>query len=140
MLSCPPCPKWAAGTVLRVSFGLSLAFVGLAHLLQYQAFSLMVADALGPVGMLGTVWAYVLPVLMILGGGLFVSGKYGLVASWCSGVALASIPAGMLLKPLMSGIGLEEVMPAATQAFIWLLVYVAVVKSDGCCSGNCEKK
>lgn len=140
MFSCPPCPKWAAATVMRISFGLSLAFVGLAHLIQYQAFTLMVADGLGPVAVLGTVWGYVLPVLMVVGGGLFVSGRFPLIASWCGGVALASIPAGMLLKPLLSGVGLEDAMPGAINAFIWLLVYAWVVKSSSCCSGNCEKK
>lgn len=140
MFSCPPCPKWAASTILRIAFGLSLAFVGLAHLLQYQAFSLMVSDGLGPVGMLGTVWSYVLPVLMVVGGGLMVSGRFSVIASWCCGVALGSIPVGMLLKPLMSGIGLEEAMPAATQAFIWLLVYVMVIKMSCCSGGTCEKK
>ncbi len=139
MMSCPPCPNWAAKTILRVSFGLSLFLVGLAHYVQFQAFSLMVTDSLGPIAMLGSIWAYVLPALLVVGGGLFVTGRFNVLASWLCGVALASIPVGVLLKPVISGIGLEEAMPAATTTLIWLLVYAMVAKNCGSCSAEAKK-
>ena len=87
-------------------------------------------DSLGALSVLGTLWAFVLPGLMIVGGALFALGMYHQVAAWCAGLALASIPAGMLIKPLLSAVALPDVMPAAINAFIWLIVFMLVVK---CC-------
>lgn len=129
-------PKTAMKLVLRVSFGLSLLLVGVAHYLDFTNFSGMVSNQLGPVAMLGTLWSYVLPALMIVGGALFVVGMYTHVAAWTAGVALGSIPVGMLLKPLIGGAELGNMMPYAINAFIWLLVYVLVVKFS-CCCGSC---
>lgn len=114
--------------ILRICFGASLFLVGLSHYIQFQAFSLMVTDSLGPVATLGKIWAYILPALLILGGGLFVSGRFNVLASWISGIALASIPVGVLLKPVLSGVGLEDAMPAATTTFIWMIVFLMVAK------------
>jgi len=103
-------------------------------------FSGMVSDGLGALTILGTIWAYVLPALMIVGGALFAVGMYYDVASWVTGLALGSIPVGMLLKPVLSGVALPDVMPMAINAFIWIIVYVMVVKLCTCCGGgSCEK-
>ena len=97
--------------VLRWSFSLSLVFVGLAHYMQFESFKAMVSGGLGPIGVLGLLWAYVLPALMIIG-----------------------------------GVSLSESMPAAINAFIWLLVFLKAAKSSGCCSkgmcadGSCDGK
>ena len=126
-------PKCSAKLALRVSFGGSLLLVGIAHYMTLEMFSGMVADGLGPLTFLGTIWAYVLPALQIVGGALFVVGMYYGVAAWTAGLALGSIPVGMLLKPVLSGVALPDMMPAAINAFIWLLVYVMVVKCCTCC-------
>lgn len=138
-MSCGSCctgsPKGIAGMLLRYSFSLSLIFVGLAHYMTIESFKIMVSDGLGPLAPLGVLWAYVYPALMIVGGVLFLVGRYSDIAAWAVGIALGSIPAGVLLKPLMSGMGLSETMPQAVNAFIWLLVFIWVVKFAGC--GNC---
>tara|TARA_Y100000310_G_C20501384_1_gene724175 strand:+ start:437 stop:814 length:378 start_codon:yes stop_codon:yes gene_type:complete len=123
-------------TSLRLGFGVSLLLVGIAHYMTLDMFMDMVSMGLGPLTFVGTIWAYVLPALMIVGGALFTIGMYRNIAAWTSGVALASIPVGMLLKPVLSGVPLPDVMPAAINAFIWLLVYVAVVKFCGCGSSE----
>jgi len=135
MGSCPKSPKGIAALTLRVSFGLSLLFVGIAHYMTISAFSGMASDGLGALSVFGMLWAYVMPGLMIVGGGLLAVNMYHNVAAWCAGLALGSIPAGMLLKPLLSGVALPDVMPAAINAFIWLLVYMMVMKCC-CCSSS----
>mgnify|MGYP006865008812 CR=1 FL=1 len=129
-------PKTAAKLVLRVSFGLSLLLVGISHYMNLEMFMAMTSDGLGPLEFLGTVWAYILPALQIVGGALFAVGMYYEIAAWSSGVALGSIPVGMLLKPVLSSVALPDMMPAAINAFIWLLVYVLVVKMCTCCGGG----
>lgn len=130
-------PKTAAKLCLRVGFGLSLLLVGITHYMTLEMFMAMTSDGLGALEFLGTIWAYVLPALMIIGGALFTVGMYYEIASWASGVALASIPVGMLLKPVLSGVGLPDMMPAAVNAFVWILVYFMVVKTSTCC-GSCK--
>ncbi|PIR53768.1 hypothetical protein COU75_04285 [Candidatus Peregrinibacteria bacterium CG10_big_fil_rev_8_21_14_0_10_42_8] len=132
-------PKAAAAIALRISFGLSLLLVGIAHYMSLEMFAEMTSDGLGALSILGTVWAYILPALMIVGGALFAVGMYYEVASWASGLALGSIPVGMLLKPVLSGVALPDVMPMAINAFIWILVYVWVVKLCTCCGSTCQK-
>ena len=134
-------PKSAMKLCLRLSFGLSLLFVGIVHYMTLDMFMGMASDGLGPLTFLGTIWAYVLPALMIVGGALFAVSMYDNVAAWASGVALGSIPVGMLLKSVLGGAPLPDMMPAAINGFIWILVYVVVVKCC-CCCGTCttEKK
>ena len=128
--------------LLRWSFSLSLIFVGLTHYMQIDSFQVMVADGLGPFAPLGTLWAYTMPGLFILGGLLLLIGQYMNVGTWAVGIALGSIPVGMLLKPIMSGVGLSDAMPPAVQALIWLIVFMWVVKCGGCGCGcgtaNCD--
>ena len=114
---------------VRVSFGLSLLFVGLTHYMDMGSFTIMVSDGLGPLGLLGTIWSYIYPALLIVGGVLTAFGKYPFVAIPVVGLALASIPAGMLLKPVLSGVGLDETMPPAINAFIWILVFIHVLRA-----------
>lgn len=133
-------PKSVAATALRISFGLSLLFIGIAHYMRLQGLVSMM-DGLGPLTVVGQLWAYVLPALMIVGGALFVVGMYMEVAALTTGIALGSIPAGMMLQPVLSPVGIADMMPATINAFIWLLVFVMVVKTSCCCSGgNCGPK
>jgi hypothetical protein len=131
----PKDPKCVAGWLIRLSFGLSLLFVGLAHYMEIEAFAPMVGQGLGPLGNLGELWAYIFPGLMVVGGVLLVLGQYLEVAVWTSGLALAAIPAGLTLKALFGEVALPDLMPGVINAFIWLLVFGCVVK---CCC--CDKK
>lgn len=136
----PSSPKKVAKMLMRISLGLSLVFVGLAHYMNLDGLMLMVKDGLGPLEQLGAMWAYVLPGLMILGGGLMIFRRFSLLGAWFAGIALASIPAGMLAKTVLTGIGLEETMPPALNAFIWIIVLVNVLPCSvtewGSCGGG----
>lgn len=137
---CPKTPIGIAGFLVRISFGLSLLFVGLAHYMTLAGFKGMVADGLGPLEPLGVLWALIMPALMIFGGALLVIDMYKEFAAWSAGLALASIPAGMLAKPVLSGASLADMMPAALNAMIWLILFLFVVKCSSCCSGgSCNK-
>lgn len=129
--------KGIAHLALRVSFGLSLLLVGITHYMTLDAFKLMVTDGLGALSFLGMMWAYVLPGLMIIGGALYTIGMYREIAAWAAGLALGSIPVGMLLKPVLSGVALGDMMPVAVNTFVWVLVYYFVAKSCGC-GDNCD--
>ncbi|HLD08397.1 MAG TPA: hypothetical protein VJB60_05020 [Candidatus Peribacterales bacterium] len=135
----PPSPKCAAKILLRVSFGVALALVGVNHYMTISTFAPFVAGGLGPIDGLGTLWAYILPALMIVGGALLAAGYREDIGVYASGVALASIVIGMLLKPVFGDpASLGTVMPAVNDAFLWLLVYFFVVKSC-LCSGSCKE-
>jgi len=133
----PSNPKCVAGYLLRMGFGLSLLFVGIDHYMNAAAFSQMVSSGLGPLTQLGVLWAYIFPGLFIVGGALLVLGKNLDIAVWTAGLALAAIPVGMTLKPLLSDMALTDVMPGAINGFIWLLIYYFVAKSAYC---QMEKK
>lgn len=141
-MCCKPSPATTAAQIVRIAFGLSLLFMGLTNYMDFGSFSIIVSDAMGPLGFLGTIWAYVYPALLILGGTLFVVGRMPMIAAWTAGIALGSVPAGMLLKPVLSGIALDDMLPIANTAFIWILVFAVAVKGfcSGCCgNGDCAK-
>lgn len=143
---CPMCwsscccgaPKKVSKMLVRISFGLSLAFVGISHYRQIALFSGMTQQDLGVLAPVGALWGYILPALMIVGGVLYVVGMLPQVAVWCAGLAIGSIPAGMLLKSALTGASLAETMPAAETAFIWAIAFMMVSKSGWtCCSKSC---
>ena len=131
-------PKASCSLALRIGFGGSLLLVGLVHYQTIEGFVGMTSEGLGPLEALGTIWAYILPALMIVGGALLALGRYANVGAICAGIALASIPIGMLLKSAISGVPLPDVMPMANNALIWLIVYTFVVKMS-CCGDSCSK-
>lgn len=129
----PSQPKEIAAAILRVSFGLSLMFVGLAHFTDIKSFAIVVSDGLEAIWLLPVIWAYIQPALMLFGGALFVINRFPALAVWSAGVSLAVIPAGMLLKTIF-GLDLADMMAAAINAWIWLIIFVFVVKMNwGCC-------
>ena len=125
--------------LLRWSFSLSLIFMGIIHYKQIDGFKAMVSDGLGALSQLGMIWAYILPGLFIVGGALLLIGKYVDIGTWVAGVALASIPVGMLLKSVVTGADLSMTMAATINAFIWLIVFRFAVKNAACVScGTCS--
>jgi len=136
--------KGVARLFVRIGLGLSLAFVGFTHY-QNPQFAESVGRGLGLLEPLGMVWGYVLPGLLIIGGLLLAFGIYTTIAAYCAAIALASIPAGLMLKSAISGISLDETMPPALNALIWILVLLAALKGahggcgTGCaCGPNCD--
>ncbi len=124
--------------ILRVFFGLSLIFVGITHYKTIGDFAAFVGDGLGPLAPVGVAWGYILPGLMILGGLIFVIGKFPVVGVWAAGIALGSIPAGILLKSVVADMPLGDTMPGALNAFTWLIVYMFAVKAF--CGCGMKKK
>lgn len=133
-------PKCIAKKIVRVGFGLALAFVGFAHY-QDPTFAETVGRGLNALESVGMLWGYVLPGLMILGGLLLAFGIYANVAAAVTAVALVSIPAGLMLKSAIGGISLGDTMPAAMNAFMWIIVFIMVQKKKSsnsmCGAGAC---
>ncbi|MEI8230097.1 MAG: hypothetical protein WCG83_03075 [Candidatus Peregrinibacteria bacterium] len=122
-----------AARLLRICFGLSLVLIGFAFYLNFAVFQGMVSEDLGFLSLFGTIWAYILPGLMIIGGGLLMSGMYMEMASWIAGMALSSLPVGLLLKCVVSGIPVHSIMVTVDEALLWLFIFCFVVKSSGEC-------
>lgn len=106
---------------MRISLGLSLVFIGFTHY-SSSDFVMQAGSGLGALEPIGIAWGYILPGLMILGGALLTFQIFPMVAAYASGIALASIPAGLLLKSAMGTLPLESAMPAALNALIWFIV------------------
>ncbi len=139
MHGCLTSSKCVSKCVLRVGFGAALFLFGVAHYMDFQAFAPMVTGGFtGVLASLAGLWAYILPLLMIVGGGLFVAGYRMDIAAWCGGVALLSIIIGMMLKDILGTVTMGEVAPAVQNALLWLLVYLFAVKSHCCgCGSGC---
>ena len=129
-------PKGIFRMLVRIGFGLSLLFVGIAHY-RDASFVHAVGSGLGSLEPLGTLWGYLIPVLFVVGGVLLTLGLYMDYAAWAAGLGLVSLPAGLMLKSVISGAALGDTMPAAMNAFIWILVLGIAVKG-GCCGGMCS--
>ena len=114
-------------TVVRVGFGLALALVGVAHYMDAHTFAEAVGRGLEYPWLenVGMVWGYLLPGLMIVGGVLMAIGYMPAVGTMLAGIALVSIPAGLMLKSVLSGLSLNDTMPPAMNAIVWILYYVA---------------
>ncbi len=135
----PKSPLGVIAFCTRISFGVSLLLVGLIHYMTLDGFKGMSSDGLGALEPLGNLWAYILPGLMIVGGALVALGMFMEVSAWLVGIALGSIPVGMLLKPVLSAVTLGEMMPMAINAFIWMLVAFLVIKTVECGDSGSEK-
>lgn len=119
--------RTTAAAIARVSFGLALVCVGLIHYLQFAAFSEVVRDGLGPLEIVGTLWSVLLPAVYIIGGGLFALNLGTDLAAWLIGVGLGSIAPGMLLKSVLTGVDVTDMMAAANNAFIWLGIFLLIL-------------
>lgn len=144
--------KWISKQIVRVGFGLALLFTGIAHYRTASDFATSVGNGLGPdwlVG-IGVVWGYILPALLIIGGITLTFNLFTKVGIWAAGLALASIPAGLMLKSAMSGVSLGDTMPPAMNAYVWIIVFLFAAKATGshaddcfcdvecCCGDNCD--
>lgn len=144
-------PKCTARFLVRIGFGLSLLFTGIANYRDPSGFADSVGQGLGYPWLesLGTMWGYVLPLLFIVGGLSLIFNILTRWGVWAAGLGLVSIPAGLMLKSAASGISLGDTMPPAMNAFIWILVFMYAVKGTkkhchgmgggcGCAGGACD--
>ena len=124
-------PKCIAGILLRVSLGLSLMFIGVNYYAHVQVLAVTMRTGFGYFTGVADSWAYVMPGLLVIGGVLLLIGQHLDVAAWAAGIALASIPAGLLAKATLGVAPLSAVMPQATQSLLWLIVFYLACSS--CC-------
>ena len=109
--------------ILRVSIGLSMLLAGIAEYRDFAPFVASVTDGLGWMTFAGTVVAYLLPALLIFGGGLLALGRYSFIAAWTGGIALGLVPVGLLLKTTMTGLPLPDMITAGVPALVWLIAF-----------------
>ena len=154
--TCPKDPKAIYGLCFRVAFGGALLLVGVKHYLDMPGFAneMVAAGFSAPLSHGAKLYAYVLPLLQIVGGGLIVAGKKCDIAAWCVGVALASTTLGLLLKAVVGAADLggpNGVMGGAQNALLWLTIGAicmmfcccskkdaCATKEDCCGSGKCD--
>ena len=134
-------PKCVAAGLLRIGFGLTLLLIGLSEAMSLAEFQVSLAGGLGPLVPLGIAVAYAVPGLMMLGGLLLIADLFPAVSVLAAGLSLIIIPVIALLKSMISHVPLEDVMPTVLNSFLWLLVYILMVKSSyGCCGSLCSSK
>ncbi len=108
---------------LRVPLGLTMVMIGISAYRDFAPFVANVTEGLAWASAFGTVWAYFLPALLIFGGGMLAVGRYSYVAALTGGVALGSIPLGLMLKNIMSGVPLPDMMAAAYPSILWMMAF-----------------
>lgn len=119
----------AGNFTLRLALGVTMVCIGISAYRDFTPFVAIVTDGLGPVAFLGYVWAFLLPALLIFGGVFLVIGRYLQLAAWTGGIALASVPVGMVLKTVMTDLPLPDMLTASYPAFVWLLAFVLALQT-----------
>ncbi len=119
----------AGNFTLRFALGATMVCIGIAAYRDFAPFTALVTDGLGAISFLGTVWAFLLPALLIFGGVFLIVGRYLVLAAWTGGLALASVPFGLVLKTVMTGLPLPDMLTASYPAFVWLLAFVIALKT-----------
>ncbi len=70
---------------------------------------------------------FLLPALLIFGGGLLAIGRYSYVAALTGGIALGSVPVGLILKTIITGLPLPDMMSASYPTIVWMVaLYLAL--------------
>lgn len=114
---------FVSNLLLRVSVGVSMTLVGAAQYRDFAPFVANVTDGLGALSILGTIWAYLLPALLVFGGAMLAIGRYSFITAWVGGIAIGSIPVGFLLKTVMTGLPLPDMLEATYPILIWLIAF-----------------
>lgn len=109
--------------VLRVPLGISMVMIGASAFRDFAPFVANVTDSLGWATPFGYIWAFVLPALLIFGGGMLAIGRYSFVAAWTGGIALGSVPVGLLLKNILTGVPLPDMMGASYPTIVWMIAF-----------------
>lgn len=116
-------PSDVSSLVLRVPIGLTLVMIGISAYRDFAPFVANVTDGLGWASTLGYVWAFFLPALLIFGGGLLAVGRYPYISGITGGLALGSLPVGMILKNIITGVPLPDMMAASYPTIVWLIAF-----------------
>jgi hypothetical protein len=118
---------WIVHIILRLTVGVSMVLVGISLYRDFGNFGILATVDLGTLRILGAIWSYLLPGLLILGGGMLVVGRYSFVTAWVGGTALGSVPIGMFFKTLMTNFRLEDALNFAYPMFIWMMLFAAAL-------------
>ncbi len=109
--------------VLRVPLGVSMVMIGASAYRDFAPFVANVTDGLGWASSFGYVWAFILPALLLFGGGMLAIGRYSYVAALTGGVALGSVPMGLILKNIITGVPLPDMMSASYPTIVWMMAF-----------------
>ena len=109
--------------VLRVPLGISMVMIGASAYRDFAPFVANVTDGLGWASSFGYVWAFILPALLLFGGGMLAIGRYSYVAALTGGVALGSVPMGLILKNIVTGIPLPDMLSASYPTIVWMIAF-----------------
>lgn len=109
--------------MLRVPLGLAMVMIGVSAYRDFAPFVANVTDGLGWAGSFGHVWAFILPALLIFGGGMLAVGRYSYVAALTGGLALGTVPVGLILKNIISGVPLPDMMAASYPTIVWMMAF-----------------
>lgn len=109
--------------VLRVPLGISMVMIGASAYRDFAPFVANVTDGLGWASSFGYVWAFILPALLLFGGGMLAIGRYSYVAALTGGVALGSVPMGLILKNIVTGVPLPDMMSASYPTIVWMVAF-----------------
>lgn len=104
-----------------------MVLIGISAYRDFAPFVANVTDGLGFVGAFGTVWAYLMPALLIFGGIFLAIGRYGYISVLTAGMALASVPIGLMLKNTITGLPLPDMMAAAYPSMVWIIAFYLAV-------------
>ena len=115
--------------ILRVSVGVTMALIGISEYRDFAPFVLSVTDGLGWMSFPGTVLAYILPALLIFGGGMLAIGRYSFITAWAGGIALGIIPVGLVLRTVMTGSPLPDMLTAAYPPVVWFIALFLAVNA-----------
>lgn len=113
--------------VLRVPLGLTMVMIGISAYRDLAPFISNVTDGLGWASSVGTVWGYFLPALLIFGGAMLAIGRYSYVGALTGGMALGSIPVGLILKNIITGIPLPDMMAASYPSIVWMVAFYLAI-------------
>ena len=113
--------------VLRIPLGLTMVMIGISAYRDFAPFVANVTEGLAWASAFGTVWAFLLPALLIFGGGMLAVGRYSYIAGLTGGAALGSIPLGLILKNVLSGVPLPDMMAAAYPSIVWMVAFYLAV-------------
>lgn len=122
-------PSATSNLILRVSLGLTMVLIGASAYRDFAPFVANLTDGLGFLSAFGYVWAFLLPALLIFGGGMLAIGRYSYVAALTGGLALGSVPVGLMLKNVMTGVPLPDMMAAAYPTVVWMIAFYLAINA-----------
>lgn len=126
--------NWKSGfevsnLLFRASVGITMVLIGISAYRDFAPFVANVTDGLGWARTIGHIWAFILPALFVFGGGLLVIGRYSFITALTGGLALASIPVGLMLKNTIGGVPLPDMISAAYPPIVLLMAFYLAINA-----------